>query len=283
MRWPRLFRYLTLQIEPTTACNLDCTICMRPYIDRPDNFLSFEHFKKVLDSGSFRYVGLHGWGEPMLNKHLFEIIAYAESKRVSTNITTNGTLIQKNMDHIFSSGLKEIAFGVYDQALLSRVLPQIEDMVNEKRKRRSRLPKTYLDITMYKDNRDQIPDLLKFVRELGIDAVIFHRLFNAYNVDPALEYLSNKEEHDLFKEIRQMCKSLNLEFYLPPKHSYPCRVVKYSIFVSAACEVSPCCFLPEFGLGNALGKGVGELMRTRGYRNFARNMKSHPVCSRCQW
>lgn len=131
----------------------------------------------------------------------------------------NGTLIRKNMDHIFSSSLREIAFGVYDQALLSRISPQIEDMVNEKRKRRSRLPKVYLDITMYKDNRDQIPDLLKFVRELEIDAVIFHRLFNVHNVDHALEYLSNKEEHDLFEEIRQVCKSLNLEFYLPQKHS----------------------------------------------------------------
>ena len=187
------------------------------------------------------------------------------------------------MDHIFESGLKEIAFGVYDQVLLSKVSSQIEDMVNEKRKRRSRLPKTYLDITMYKDNRDQIPDLLKFVRESGIDAVIFHRLFNAYNVDPALEYLSNKEEHDLFKEIRQMCKSLNLEFYLPPKHSYPCRVVKYSIFVSAACEVTPCCFLPVFSLGNALENGLGKLMRARTYRDCVRNMKSHPVCKKCQW
>jgi MoaA/NifB/PqqE/SkfB family radical SAM enzyme len=90
---------------------------MRRNLERPISFLSFNNFKRLLDSGNFRYVGLHGWGEPLLNQQLFEMVKYAESKGVFTNLTTNGTLIREKIDSIFDSGLREIAFGVYDKGL----------------------------------------------------------------------------------------------------------------------------------------------------------------------
>ena len=102
MRWFGLFQYLTLQIEATTSCNLDCKICMRRNLERHSSLLSLDDFRKVLDSGNFRYVGLHGWGESLLNQQLFEMVRYAESKGVYTSLTTNGTLIQDKIDSILS-------------------------------------------------------------------------------------------------------------------------------------------------------------------------------------
>jgi len=147
----RLFQYLTLQVEPTSACNLDCKICMRRNLERPSTSLSLDNFRKILDSGNFRYVGLLGWGEPLLNQHLFEMIEYAEAKGVATNLTTNGTLISEKMDQIFGSGLREIAFGIYERELFSQSLSQIEELIREKKRRRSKRPKTYLDITIYQE------------------------------------------------------------------------------------------------------------------------------------
>ena len=279
----KLFRYLTLQIEPTSACNLDCKICMRRNLERPTSFLPLDNFKRILDSGNFRYVGLHGWGEPLLSQQLFEMIGYAESRGVSTNLTTNGTLIRENVDNIFNSGLREIAFGVYDRQLFSGNLSQIEELVRNKSKRSSKTPKTYLDITIYKENLAQILDLLKIAFHLRIDAVILHRLFNVYKVNPNIEYLSTEEEEQLFVEVRQLARTLKLELYLPPKHSFPCRIVKRSIFVTVEGKVTPCCFLPEFYLGNALEEGVGKVMRSKAYTEFVKNMKQHPICSKCQW
>ena len=279
----KLFRYLTLQVEPTSACNLDCKICMRRNLERPTSFLSFDNFKRVLDSGNSRYVGLLGWGEPLLNQQLFEMIEYAESKGVSTNLTTNGTLIRENIDRIFSSGLREIAFGIYDKELFSKSLAQIEELVKEKGKRGSKIPKTYLDITIYQGNSTQILDLIKLAPELPVDAVILHRLFNVYKVDPTVEYISAEEEEKLFAEIKQLARRLKLELYLPPKHTYPCRIVKRSIFVTAEGRVTPCTYLSEFYLGNALEEGVGKVMRSKAYTEFVKNMKQHPICSKCQW
>jgi len=284
VKWFRLFQYLTLQVEPTGACNLDCKICMRRNLERSIDTLSFDNFKRILDSGNFRYVGLHGWGEPLLNQQLFDMIEYAESKGVFTNLTTNGTLVRENIDSILSSGLREIAFGVYDRALFSsQSSPQIKDLTKEKKRRGLEKPKTYLDITIYQDNLSQIPDLVKLAPELWIDAIILHRLFNVYKVDPAIKYISIEEEERLFVEVRELAKVLKLELYLPPKHSFPCQIVKRSIFVTVQGGVTPCCFLPEFSLGNALESGVGETMRSKAYIDFVKNMKGHPICSKCQW
>ena len=279
----KLFRYLTLQVEPTSACNLDCKICMRCNLQRPTSFLSFDNFKRILDSGNFYYVGLHGWGEPLLNQQLFEMVKYAESKGVSTNLTTNGTLVRENIDGIFSSGLREIAFGIYDKGLFLQNLPQIEELIREKSRRGSKIPKTYLDITIYQGNTTQILDLVRLAPKLQLDAVILHRLFNIHKVDPSIEYISAEEEEQLFAEVRQLARVLKLELYLPPKHSFPCRIVRRSIFVTAEGKVTPCCFLPEFYLGNALEEGVGEVMRSKAYAKFVKNMKQHPICSKCQW
>ncbi len=279
----RLFQYLTLQVEPTSACNLDCKICMRRNLERPSTSLSLDNFRKILNSGNFRYVGLLGWGEPLLNQHLFEMIEYAEAKGVGTNLTTNGTLISEKMDQIFGSGLREIAFGIYERELFSQSLSQIEELIREKKRRRSKRPKTYLDITIYQENLGGILDLIELAPELQTDAVILHRLFNVYKVDPAMKYISAEEEDELFAEVRRLAKILKLEIYIPPKHSYPCRIVKRSIFVTADGRVTPCTYLSEFYLGSAFEQGVDKIMRSKAYADFVKNMKTHPICSRCQW
>lgn len=47
------FLYRTLQVEVATACNLDCAICLRKGIERPNRFLSLSNFKCILDPGLF--------------------------------------------------------------------------------------------------------------------------------------------------------------------------------------------------------------------------------------
>jgi len=256
---------------------------MRQNLERPISFLSFDNFKKTLNSGNFRYVGLHGWGESLLNKQLFEMVKYAESKGIFTNLTTNGTLLQENIDNILGSGLREIAFGLYDKDLFSRSLPQIEELIQEKRKQNFKRPKTYLDITIYDGNLDRIPELVRLAPELGIDAVILHRLFNIYKVDTSVKYISEEEEEHLFAKLRRSANSSRLELYLPPKHSYPCRIVKRSIFVTVEGKVTPCSYLPDFQLGDALEQGISEVMHSDAYTAFVKNMRNHPICSKCQW
>jgi MoaA/NifB/PqqE/SkfB family radical SAM enzyme len=260
-------------------------MCLRSNLEGLGGFLSLDNFKKIVDSYNFRYVALHGWGEPLLNPEIFEMIKYAESKGVHTNLTTNGTLIEENIGNIFDSALREIAFGIYDKEVLLKTTPKLEKLLSEKEGLGTEKPKTYLDITIYKENYDEIPSMVKLAKEAGIEAVILHRLFNVYKVDPDIRYISEKEEEKLFHEVNKLKKELKFEIHLPKRHSLPCRIVKYSVFVTCTGKVTPCCFLPEFYMGNVLESedGIGDVLRSREYRGFIKNMEEHPVCGKCGW
>ena len=256
---------------------------MRKNLENLDSFLSLEKFKKILELKSFRFVGLHGWGEPLLNPEIFQMIEYAESKGVYTNLTSNGVLIGENIDNVFKSGLREIAFGIYNRKLFPVILPQIKDLIKERNERRGEFPQIYMDIAIYKDNLKQIPDLIKVACELGFDAVILHRLFNVHKIDSTVEYISREEEKELFSGAKELARKKKLKLYLPRTHSLPCNVVKRSIFVTVTGEVTPCCFLPRDCMGNALKENIKEIRRSRKYTNFIKTMKSHSVCSKCRW
>ena len=346
MNW--LFPQTTLQIEPTRRCNLNCKICIRPNLNELTASLSLKDFRKILDSSNFRHVALHGWGEPLLNPELFQMVKYAESQGVSAELTTNATLLQRNIETIFASGLSSIAFGIHMKENLSIVMPQIQELITQRNRRKLTKPKTYIDIVIYRGNQNQIAELIEAAAELNIDAVVLHRVFNSTTsfldftskcsesifgetypmdlksnnsssrlniypvrklplsgnvvkefeamegfkalpqfsngvnkVDTDVGYISVQEEKVLFAKVKKLARKLKVKLYLPPRPSIPCRAVRYSLFVTSEGKITPCPYLPEFYMGDALNEGLKEVIYSQRYRTFLRNMKKHPICNRC--
>ena len=305
-----------MQIEPTRRCNLNCKICIRPNLNESTASLSLKDFRKVLDSSNFRHVALHGWGEPLLNPELFQMVKYAESKGVSTELTTNATLLQRNIGRIFGSGLSSIAFGIHNKENLPVVIPPIRKLIAQRNSERARKPEIYTDIVIYRGNQNQIADLIEAAAELNVDTVVLHRVFNPatsfldfaskcsesifgetypvnvksnhlssrvniYKVDTDVGYISVQEEKVLFVKVKKLARKLKVKLYLPPEPSIPCRAVKHSIFVTCKGKVTPCPYLAEFYVGDALNGGVREVVDSQPYRSFVKNMKEHPACSKC--
>ena len=277
----RLYPHSILQIEPTRRCNLDCKICMRQDLNQTNALLSLEDFKKVLNSWNFQHVALHGWGEPLLNPHLFEMIKYAELQGVSTELTTNGTLLSLNMGKIFESGLSIIAFGIHRSESLPVVIPQIKEFIAQRKRDKLKKPRTYIDIVIYRGNQNEIAQIVEAAAELNIDAVVLHRVFDIQRANPDIGYISIQEERALFKEVKKAARRLKVKLYLPPEPSIPCRAVKYSLFVTSGGKISPCPFLPEFCMGDVLSGDLKEVITSKSYEQFARDMREHPVCSKC--
>ncbi|MCK4736881.1 MAG: radical SAM protein [Methanophagales archaeon] len=280
-RLRKIFRYLILQVEVSRECNLDCRICMRKNLESNSGFMSFNNFRGVIDSYNFREVALHGWGEPLLNPGIFQMIRYAKNKGLRTSLTTNGTLVGKNISEIIDSGLDDIAFGFYDKKILMRSIDNVRELISEKEKRKLEL-RTFFDIAIFRDNLDEIFDVIRKANEIGVDSVVLHRLFNIHKVDKKVESLTGEDENELFDKVKALEKELNLRIYFPKKHTLPCRIVRNTIFVTYAGRVTPCCFLPEFYLGDAKA-GIGNIIKTKEYRNFIANMKNHEICKSCIW
>jgi MoaA/NifB/PqqE/SkfB family radical SAM enzyme len=114
-------------LDPSDACNFKCRFCptsdrdLMKSVGRPWKQLSFELFKKIADDmtkfpGKVEVLRLYKDGEPLLNKHLADMIKYAKdvgsSKRIDT--TTNAALLTKERGKaIAEAGLDRINISIY--------------------------------------------------------------------------------------------------------------------------------------------------------------------------
>lgn len=87
-----------LYLEVTHRCNLDCITCYTGAGKEKKDALTFEEQKSVIrqakDMGA-KSVSLSGSGEPLMYKHLFDLIDYIRDLEMSALIFTNGTLIDE--------------------------------------------------------------------------------------------------------------------------------------------------------------------------------------------
>ena len=68
-------------IETTNNCNLDCIMCPRHDMTRPVQDMDMELFKKIINDikGEVEMVWLQHYGEPFLDKKIFEKIFFCFS------------------------------------------------------------------------------------------------------------------------------------------------------------------------------------------------------------
>ena len=86
------------QVEVTNNCNLACIMC--PYTEqtRKKGSMGIEVFKNIVDNGWLAdsdFVRLHGMGEPLMNKKVFDLIEYGSRNKINTEISTNICLLDK--------------------------------------------------------------------------------------------------------------------------------------------------------------------------------------------
>jgi hypothetical protein len=102
-----------VRLETTNACNAKCTICPHRQMQRPVATMDRELYNRLIDecaAAGCREVHLHNFGEPMLDKHIEERIAYAKQKGIRrVRIFCNGSLITPARARgLIEAGLDEI-------------------------------------------------------------------------------------------------------------------------------------------------------------------------------
>ncbi|MCK5505834.1 MAG: radical SAM protein, partial [Thermodesulfovibrionia bacterium] len=100
-------------IEATLQCNLGCTMCTQKELRHPGGGMSFECFSGLVGKESFDHVSFVG-GESFLNKDLFRMMELLDSKGISYEMTTNGTLFTGQNRKALKKciGLKKINFSL---------------------------------------------------------------------------------------------------------------------------------------------------------------------------
>jgi len=109
-----------LLIEPTSVCNLRCTMCFQvdPTFTTSGymGMMDLGMFKEVVDEANSQNVGaitLASRGEPTLHKEIDTMLEYLSEKFIEVKLTTNATRLTEALSHkILESGVNLVVFSV---------------------------------------------------------------------------------------------------------------------------------------------------------------------------
>jgi radical SAM protein with 4Fe4S-binding SPASM domain len=177
----------TISLEPTTACNLRCPECpsgLRAFT-RPIGNLKEDFFRSTIDElhRELMYLIFYFQGEPYINPKFLDMVKYANDKGIYTTTSTNGHFLNsENARKTVESGLNRLIISVdgttqdtYEsyrkEGKLDVVLRGAKNVVEWKRKMKSKTPHIIFQFLVVRPNEHQIPEIYKLAEEIGIDEV----------------------------------------------------------------------------------------------------------------
>ena len=174
-------------IEPANFCNLSCPECPtgKGEISKESLTLSFTMFKKIINPllPELFYLNLYFQGEPFLNTNLMDMITYAHSKKIITNVSTNGhfltestckQLVLSKLDRIIIS-LDGATSETYEKYRIggdfSAVVNGIKRLVDTKIELQSKTPFIELQFIVFSTNEHEIPAIKVLAKSLQVDGL----------------------------------------------------------------------------------------------------------------
>ncbi|MBW1824114.1 MAG: radical SAM protein [Deltaproteobacteria bacterium] len=291
------------QIEITNRCNLACKMCPRDYFNLLKEDMPLETFKKIVDRiENITLLTLTGWGEPLVHPHIFEMITYCKERSHKVKLTTNGTLLTSEMrQRVFPSGLDEITISLESINKASEVghtnldvLQHIKDLAKE---RQDNIPTISLQATLHKGRGQDVYEVIRFGKEAGVQRVNLGRLDVRLNEN--LERPSAQEEISILREADRLGRELGirvdsiqyalfdgferttykiLKSVLHRFGKYCLRLYDY-VYINQKAEVTPCCGMPTYSVGNLLEKGLGEIWKSKEFQYFREH--HNRICGKC--
>ena len=207
-------------------------------------------------------VYLQGWGEPLLNNDLFEMIRVCKARGKRVGFTTNGMLLTENTIRalvdlqldIIGISLAGVTPKTHNQLRkgtnLTRVISSLEQLGKTKAQKKTQRPAVHLAYLMLKSNFHELEDILPLAESVGATQIIASNL--TLIVDPKLsaEAIFNDTEHgDDYRMALEKMKdkaareNIVFEYHGPGLDdlSLGCREnVQYACVINVDGDVGPC-------------------------------------------
>ena len=263
-------------------------------IERGKYFMTFDIFKKIIDEvGEYLFeVDFYFWGEPLLNKDIFNMIEYAHKRNIRTRISTNFSftvdfdrLIQSGLDEIIIScdGASEETYKIYRVGgNFQKVLRNMKLLADRKRELRSKNPEIIWQFLVMKHNEHEISKAKKMASEIGVKLRLLP-IRAGLGPDIINDHKENKYISWLPKKITRYNKDGSRKFRIKS-----CLFLWLQTFVNADGSVSPCCgaFYKKDDMGNVLENGLQNVWNGGKYqlaRAVVKNklINENIICSEC--
>ncbi len=287
----------SLSFEPTNFCNLQCIECKTgtDSLTRIKRKLKFDEFQKKFEqlSDYLIYIMLYFQGEPFLNKQIFEMIRFAQKKRVYTCISTNAQLIDKQMaTEIVSSGLNKLlisldgaspeTYKMYRQGgEFQKVIAAIENLNEAKKELKQNNPKLILQFLVFRFNEHEIDDIKKLAKQLKVNKLEIKtaQIYDFENSDKS-NLIPTKTKYSRYIKI-------NNNFQIKKKLKNQCFRLWSTSIITCDSKVLPCCFDKDadFEMGNLNTENFSTIWKSDKYNAFRKqilkNRKQVEICCNC--
>ncbi len=238
---------LIAQLFITNKCNLSCPFCVVSMPKRQSEapvFMTPDYVDSILSTSVMNgllAVILTG-GEPLINKHVSEIIRIIKSHNLQCGMITNGLLLPSNLHNLLDAGLDEVQVSVYDHTLdkLSVLLPTVNG--------RLKLNASYVLLrSALEVDPQRIVNVVKACRQMGFSSFRFS-LCQPFDSDTTETiYDDNQYYNNLTEKLRQECDGFPL--FIPHairrtirgRSDKKCYIPWQQIFIYHDGKVSMCC------------------------------------------
>ncbi|MDR3641675.1 MAG: radical SAM protein [Humidesulfovibrio sp.] len=185
---PSAGRPYRLVVEISNACNLRCAMCPRNTMTRKVQFMDFEFFQRLMRENRdiLEFVGLNGYGEPLLHPELPRMLDCCRELGIKTGISTNCTLLdEKRARMLLDSPPDQLTLAVdgvdaahYEQVRVGAAFDQVMENVRGflRMKGHNRPPYTILQCIHMPETRHAVPSFRNAFAGLGFDAIRIRQL-----------------------------------------------------------------------------------------------------------
>lgn len=254
---------VSLGFEPVYGCNLRCQYCWgalkaEPGKQRPE-FMSMELYQRALDTApaSVASANFVGWGEPLRNSSLPDMIDAAAERGLATNLTTNCTLLRGAvLERLAASKLTVLNVSTEPDAATAKAyrgvaLETLRENVAAFAGKNGGRARIKLSVVVHPGNES-----------------VLHRLWQTW--DGLAEYAKLIPMFSLSPE--------------PLRHSLCLEPWRGHLTVLTDGHVTPCCgdMWHDLSIGNLHNAGLRELARSDAYRALRTAMRRGQLPERCQ-
>ena len=288
---------LSMELELSRACNLQCIYCYASSGSPLQNELTFEEIVRAVDQAAelgVQKIIILGGGEPLLYNDLFKVIDYILAKDIKVDLFTNGMLLTP-----------EKAKSLYDRNVsvvikMNSRNPIIQDRLAGKQGAYEAINKglqCLLDAGYPSDdhtlgietiicghNYDELPSLWRWARKQDIIPYIeMMTLQGRATEHPELEVPIDRVKQ-LFEELSRidLAEFDNRWYPHPPLAASQCARHEYSCTITSTGDVQPCPGV-SVAAGNIRDNALADIIRNsttiQELRNIRQNIKGR--CSQC--
>ena len=286
----------SLEIEPTTSCNLRCPQCpsgLREFT-RNTGMLDLPLYKKIIDETHQELVWLilYFQGEPFLNKQFLEFVKYAAQKNIYTATSSNAhyftddmarATVESGLDRLIISidGTTQDTYGKYRiGGNVEKVIEGTERLLFWKKKLKSKTPHIIWQFIVFKHNEHQLPEIKKFAKQVGVNELGI-KTAQIYDYQTSDNFIPENEDLSRYE------KRPDGTFQIKNKLLNQCWRMWRGSVITWDGLVVPCCFDKDatHRFGDISSQSFHEVWHSDKYNNFRnailKSRKEIDICTNC--